>query len=107
MVETEFLRKSGIIRCESFGCIALGLAYFALGGLIPVIFAVVAAFKAKENKLKNALISAAISGLAMLVAFFVIYQLQQAEIRRGYADKEAACKEYPQLCPEMNQVKPE
>ena len=97
--ESGIITKIPVFRCESFGCIGLGIIYLAIGALLPIVFAIAAACVVKVNR-RQAFLTALLAGyLAMFGAASILNILNNIRIQDGYRKAAEACAEYPQLCP--------
>lgn len=97
--ELDILRLIPGMYCESFGCIGLGLIYVTLAVLLPIIFAVGAALLTRQQRSRRFLHALIAGYFSMALAALAINILAQQKIAQGYAEKERACAQYPQLCP--------
>jgi len=78
------LQKVPGFYCEGFGCIGVGIFYFAIGYvLIPIIFGILGFVFSKENRLKHGLISLVISLVAMALSFLVIKTWNEIDVRKA------------------------
>ena len=97
-VESHIIMKITAFRCESFGCIALGMFYVGIGVLLPIIFAITTVFVVKADR-RRAFLTALLAGyLAMFGAASILNILNKIRIQDGYRKAAEACEEYPQLC---------
>lgn len=107
-VYVPFVRGNMLARvpgfyCESFGCAALGIFYIGIGLiLVPLLVAAGAALLSPGQRWGRFGQGLLVSISSMLCACAVIYLLNQQQVARGYAEEDAACAEYPQLCPDRN-----
>lgn len=97
--ELEMLRLIPGLRCESFGCIGVGLIYATLAALLPVVFAVGTALFTRQQRSRQFFHALVAGYFSMALAALTINMLAEQRIARGYQAHDRACAQYPQLCP--------
>lgn len=97
--DSHLLTKIPGFACESFGCIGLGLLYGALALILPALLALSVFLLSRQRRGQNFL-TALLAGYGVMALVFVLMQQRlEAHVAQGYQDKQAACAQYPQLCP--------
>lgn len=88
-------------HCEGFGCAGAGIFYIALGCLMPAIIALTLALRAEKGQRSYAFFRSLLtSGTAIAIAVMGIQVCARIRVSEGEMQRQQACLEYPQLCPD-------
>lgn len=89
-----------LFYCESFGCSAMGMAYLIYAAVIVAVFTLAGALLGPRPRTASALFAGGVATMAMFLVFGALLLANQMRIAKGMAAHDAACRQYPQLCPE-------